>query len=126
PGMFARLRRFAGTGFLLACKGVPHSGQNLAVGGVCWPQLGQSCMNGVPHSIQNFALSGFSVPQLVQRMLPLYSPFFHFGKGVRTEWRVREGGHTTAHRAGESCQERRMKESNEPTHDHTGCDAEER
>ena len=58
--------------FLLAFSGVPHSGQNLAVGRICWPQLGQSRTNGVPHSSQNLAPSAFSPPQLPQRMLPLY------------------------------------------------------
>src|SRR5262249_45046272 len=61
-------RRLAGTSFSLVFKGVPHSEQNLAVGCICWPQLGQSRTNGVPHSSQNFAPSAFSYPQLEQRI----------------------------------------------------------
>src|SRR5215510_12335256 len=72
PEVSALLRLLLGTGFLLASKGVPHSEQNLAVGCICWPQLGQSRTNGVPHSEQNFTPSAFSVLQLVHCMpLPL-------------------------------------------------------
>jgi hypothetical protein len=68
-----RGRLFARAGLLSVFRAVPHSGQNLAVGRACWPQLGQIRTNGAPHSSQNLAPSGFSHPQLAQRMLPLYS-----------------------------------------------------
>src|SRR6185503_1084380 len=51
-----------------ACSGVAHSEQNLAVGGLTVPQVGQAEANPDPHSVQNFAPGRFSVPQTGQFM----------------------------------------------------------
>jgi len=50
------------------CKGVAHSAQNFAVGGLTVPQFGQALASAVPHSVQNFAPGRFSVPHVGQFM----------------------------------------------------------
>ena len=44
----------------------PHWGQNLASGGLAWPQLGQVRGSAVPHSAQNLASSGTAAWQFGQ------------------------------------------------------------
>jgi hypothetical protein len=50
----------------LAESGVAHSGQNLAVGGLVVPHVGQTWPSGVAHSMQKRAPAAFSVPQFGQ------------------------------------------------------------
>jgi hypothetical protein len=47
-------------------KGVAHSAQNLAVGRLIVPQVGQPRASGVAHSVQNFAPTGFWEPHWEQ------------------------------------------------------------
>jgi hypothetical protein len=46
-----------------AVSAVPHSPQNLTVGGFAAPQLGHACASAFPHSPQNFLPVSFSEPQ---------------------------------------------------------------
>ena len=50
----------------LSSRRWPHSLQNLALGGLRCPQLGQGAGSFAPHSLQNLASSGFEVWQLEQ------------------------------------------------------------
>jgi len=56
----------APTALALAASGVAHSEQNLALGMLTKPQLGQPALSGAAHSMQNFAPATFSVEQLGQ------------------------------------------------------------
>jgi hypothetical protein len=47
-------------------SGVAHWPQNLAVGGLAVPQLGQAAASGVAHSMQNLRPTSFKVPQFEQ------------------------------------------------------------
>ena len=60
-GVFA-----AAAGRAPATSGVAHSEQNLALGELDDPQLGQAVTRGVAHSEQNLAPGRFSLPQLLQ------------------------------------------------------------
>ena len=48
---------------MLAVSTVPHSPQNLTVGGFAVPQDGQGCASGLPHSPQNLRPASFDEPQ---------------------------------------------------------------
>jgi hypothetical protein len=60
--------RSAGSAIFLLVMLAPHSGQNLAPGGLACPQAEHARGTGAPHSAQNLAASGTAALQLGHSM----------------------------------------------------------